>query len=320
MQRLYPALEPYAEYRLPSDGPHSIHVEECGKPDGIPALFLHGGPGSGCQPDHRRFFDPDYYRIILFDQRGAGRSTPLGETAQNSSQDLLNDMESLRRKLGLDRWLLFGGSWGAALALLYAEAFPAAVSGMILRGLFLARQRDLDWFFSDDGVCRLFPDAWSAFTRDVPLQERTDLIAAQHKRIHAGNGDTALGAARAWSAWGSSVVTWSAAPGIDRGKAGSEDARRILAKARIESHYAQHRYFIQDNQILNCVDRLPSVPISIVHGRRDITCALESAWTLHLALPASRLLVVEDAGHLMSEAPMIDALLRETDRMRQLLS
>ena len=320
MRTLYPPLEPYAEHRLAVGGTHSVYAEECGNRDGRPVVFIHGGPGSGCQPDHRRFFDPSYYRIILFDQRGAGRSTPLGEIGQNSTQALLQDIEALRHRLGVNRWLLFGGSWGATLALLYAAAFPAAVSGLILRGLFLARQRDLEWFFSDRGVCRLFPDAWSDFTREVPAAERQDMINAYHRRIHSSDRSAATAAAQAWLAWETRVVTWTLAPRDDKSAAQDQDADRTLAKARIETHYAQHRYFIADDQILDSVPRLPQVPISIVHGQRDLTCALESAWKLHRALPASRLQVLGDTGHLMSEPAMTDALVRETDRLRESLS
>lgn len=317
MQRLYPSLEPFDRYWVSTESQHRIYVEECGNPDGCPAVFLHGGPGSGCQPDHRRFFDPAYYRIILFDQRGAGRSTPLGETADNSTQTLLSDMETLRHRIKAERWLLFGGSWGATLALLYAEAFPQAVSGMILRGLFLARQRDLDWFFGSNGVCRLLPAAWSEFSSEIPESERADLVAAQHRRIHSSDRDVAVKAARTWLEWERAVVTWSTTKPGEQEKSGGNDIARILAKARVASHYARQRYFIEENQILRVVDRLPRVPVSIVHGSRDVTCPPEAAWLLHRALPGSRLLMLDDAGHLMSEPTMTDALVRETDRMRR---
>jgi proline iminopeptidase len=269
-------------------------------------------------PDHRRYFDPDFYRVLLFDQRGSGRSTPLGLTEANHTWELVEDMESVRRALDVDRWILFGGSWGATLALIYAERHPERVIGMVLRGVFLARPRDLEWFFGPDGVARLFPESWRDFSRAMPLAERRNLVSAYYRCIHGSDQPSAVAAARSWSAWEDRVATWSLPPTSEKG-AKPVDESRLLAKARIETHFAQGRYFIAENAILDHVGRLAGIPVSIVHGRRDLTCTLEAAWLLHRAIPRSIYAVVPEAGHLASEPAMVDALVRETDRMRDRL-
>ncbi|MEJ2592595.1 MAG: prolyl aminopeptidase [Candidatus Thiodiazotropha sp.] len=314
LNALYPSIEPYAIRRIRVDDIHEIHVEECGRPDGVPVIFLHGGPGSGCGDDHRRFFDPAFYRIVLFDQRGAGRSSPAGETRNNTSADLISDMERIRRDLGIERWMLFGGSWGATLALLYAQAHPGRVSAMVLRGAFLARETDLVWFFRD--LRRLLPEAWTRFSHAVG--DADDLIAGYYQALRGDDRTRALRAARAWDAWGSEVVNWQRArtPSTADTQAPGE---HVLAKIRLETHYAQHRYFIEDNRLLDRADSLPEVPVSIVHGRLDLACNLLAAWQLQRAIPGSRLVVLERAGHLMSEPDMAQALVAETDRLRELL-
>ena len=311
---LYPPVEPYAIRRIRVDDIHEIHVEECGHPDGVPVVFLHGGPGSGCSNDHRRFFDPAFYRVVLFDQRGAGRSSPAGETRNNTSADLISDMERIRRTLGIERWMLFGGSWGATLALLYAQAHPERVSAMVLRGVFLARETDLVWFFRD--LRRLLPEAWTRFSHTV--DDADDLIAGYHQALHGDDRMRALRAAQAWDAWSSEVVSWQREKTPSTADAQAPD-EPLLAKIRLETHYAQHRYFIQENRILDRADSLPEVPVSIVHGRLDLACNLLAAWQLQHAIPGSRLLVLERAGHLMSEPDMAQALVAETDRLRELL-
>jgi len=315
MRMLYPPTEPYAARQLVLGEGQRLYVEECGRVDGCPVVFLHGGPGSGCQPDHRRYFDPDHYRIVLVDQRGSGRSTPLGGTAQNNTRNLIEDLETIRAELGIKRWLLFGGSWGATLALVYAQTYPERVTGLILRGTFLARQRDLDWFFRPDGVARLLPEAWRDFCHLVPAAASTGLPMAYHRRVRSKDAALASAAALAWSAWEERVVTWQR-PFVPAVAAAPVAAAQVLAKVRIATHYARHRYFLHDNEILERADRLPTVPITIVHGRLDLVCPLEGAWALHQAVPGSRLLLVEDAGHLISEPAMIDALVDETDRLK----
>lgn len=315
---LYPPVEPYASRRLGVGAPHELYVEECGNPAGVPVLFLHGGPGSGCNTDHRRFFDPAFYRVVLLDQRGSGRSTPSGCVEGNGTRELIDDIEAVRRALGIDRWVLFGGSWGAALSLLYAQAHARAVRAMVLRGVFLARQRDLEWFFGPDGVARLFPEAWRDFAGLVPPQERGDLVAACYRRIHDADERGAVAAARAWAAWTDRVATWTLPPAAQT-TASPEQARRLLGKARIETHFARHGYFVGENEILEGAGRLAGIPLAIVHGRRDLTCTMEAAWLLHRAVPGSMLSVVPEAGHLACEPAMIDALVSETDRLRDFL-
>lgn len=317
MRELYPVIEPTQHFMLQTVGRHAVYVEECGNPRGIPVVFLHGGPGSGCKPYHRQFFDPTRYRIVLFDQRGCGRSTPQGETIDNTTSHLLADMEAIRERLEIDRWVLFGGSWGATLALLYAQACPGRVLAQVLRGTFLARQRDLDWFFAR-GVNAIFPDYWEETLAALGAGENPDIIDAAYERMHGGDPDTARRTAKAWSAWTGRIVTYLLPEGA-AGEPAVQEEGRLLNEVRIETHYARHRYFLQDDQILRAADRLPAVPTCIVHGRRDLTCTLESSWALHRALPGSRLTILREAGHLASEPQMIDALVAATDRLAEML-
>jgi proline iminopeptidase len=309
-------------HRIAVDKPHELYMEECGNPQGIPVVFLHGGPGSGCSPLHRRYFNPQTYRIILCDQRGSGRSRPLGETAGNNTASLVSDLEVIRRHLDIDQWLLFGGSWGATLALVYALTHPHRVSGMILRGSFLARDMDLDWFFVT--LKRLFPMDWMRFSKDLSAgKELEDIIAWYHTAVHGKDRDLSMRAASNWSEWGTGVVHWHHNPSqqdpVDQRPESEEKRARLLAKVKIETHYARHRYFIGDDEILNRIDTLPAMPVSIVHGRFDLTCSMESSWLLHRSMPNSRFIQVADAGHLIDEPVMIAALVEETDRMGELL-
>ena len=311
MNTLYPEIEPQAVYHLAVEHPHEIYVEECGAKDGIPVVFLHGGPGAGCKPYHRQFFDPGRYRIVLFDQRGAGRSTPLGELAANHTQSLIEDVERIRAHLGIEQWLVFGGSWGAALALLYAEMYPETVLGLILRGAFLATQREIDWFFRS-GVNRIFPDHWTEFTQLIPEDESDDLLGAYYRRILSDDERTRLAAAQAWSTWTDAVVTYTLPSEQKSSKA--DEQQKILKKVAIECHYAHHRFFLRHNQILNDIDRLPQVPVSIIHGRRDLTCTLESSWRLSKGIHGAKLVILPDSGHLANEPATIDALVSTTDQ------
>jgi len=314
MRQLYPELDPLSVHHVAVGESHSLYVEECGTAQGIPVLFLHGGPGSGCKPYHRCFFDPERYRIILFDQRGAGRSTPHGALADNTTQDLIEDIERIRRYLGVEKWLLFGGSWGATLALVYALSFPHKVLGLILRGTFLADRASLEWFFGEGGVRRIFPDAWEAFVAHIPVHDRRDLLRSCYQKIVAADDrSTRLSVAKAWSSWGERIVTFGLASSGDAGS--GENLDTLLAKTSIEVHYAHNRYFLNDDFIMDNIDRLPAVPVTIVHGRRDLTCTLDAAWALRGAITHSQLIVVPEAGHLASEPAMIDALVRATDEM-----
>lgn len=315
MRSLYPEIGATWRDTLTVDPLHRIYLEETGNRQGIPVLFLHGGPGSGCNENHRRYFNPDKYRIVLFDQRGCNRSTPQGETTGNTTQDLLVDIEALRRHLAIEQWLIFGGSWGATLGLLYAQAHPERVLGLILRGSFLARQTDLEWF-ARYGANRIFPDAWEEFLQAIPAEERDDLVAAYYRRLHDGDRERQLAAARAWSRWAGIVVTYTLAAYEPE----EEDSDRMINEVAIETHYAQNRYFIRENQILDNMDRIPDVPVHIIHGRRDLTCTVSTSWRLHKALPHSQLEIIREGGHLAGEPVMVDALVRATDAMADLLS
>jgi len=317
LRTLYPELEPFATDVLESDDGHSIYFEQCGNKTGLPVIFLHGGPGSGCNENHRRYFNPDKYRIIIFDQRGCHRSTPTGSVKNNSTEDLLIDIESIRNKLNIEKLVLFGGSWGATLALLYAEQNPQHVSAMILRGTFLARQCDFEWF-AHDGVNRIFPEYWQEYLTLFDESEKDDLLGSLHRRVFSENRETQVEAARAWSLWAGRVVTHSL--GLDEAYVLDEDDDKLINEVRVEMHYAKNRYFIKENQILDNISQMPDVPVTIIHGRKDLTCLAESSWTVHQALVDSNLLnselvIIPDAGHLSSEPAMVDALVSATDQM-----
>jgi len=310
MKTLYPALEPYATYNLELDNAHRVYVEECGNRFGLPVVFLHGGPASGCKPHHRCFFDPDKYRIILFDQRGCGRSMPKGRLAGNTTQHLIQDMETIRRKLGVDKWLLFGGSWGGALALLYAQEYPDRVSGIIVRGVFLARRRDLEWFV-EDGVNRIYPEQWRRLINCISEDERSDLVEALQRRLHGIDELAQRRVSREWEAWGSQVSL-----GHEFALADAETpVSDLVHQVRIEMHYANNAYFIDDNYILDHCDRIPKVPITILHGRFDLVCPVEAAYSLHQRLPSAKFEVLANSGHVARGEEMIDALVRATGEM-----
>lgn len=317
MRTLHPPITPHTSLLLDVGDGHQVHVERCGTPGALPVIFLHGGPGGGCKSDHRQFFDPARWDAVLFDQRGAGRSLPLGEVNANGTPELVADMERIREHFGLPGWVLFGGSWGAALALAYAEACPDRVLGLVLRGSFLARRRDVEWFFGA-GANRLLPREWDAFTRavELPGDAAVDAVAHLHRRVFATDQALANATAQAWSRWSMAVVGFSLEGALPEG---GEDAL-ALAKTRIEMHYAWNRYFLAENQLLAHAARLPTVPTVLVHGMRDLTCTADSAWALHQAVPGSRLEILRTAGHLSSESPMIDALVRAADELATTLA
>lgn len=327
MNTLYPEIKSPTIYELDLDGSHQLYVEECGNRHGVPIIFLHGGPGSGCQPYHRQFFDPEKYRIVLFDQRGCGRSKPHGSLKDNTTHQLIADMETIRLALDIDEWVLFGGSWGVTLALLYAQTYPKQVSAMILRGSFLASQRDLEWFFGD-GVGRIFPDEWEQFT--APLTHKPshyiELIQAYQELISSSDSDTRLTAANAWSRWTGKIVTWTLTQNDEDTNdnvdvdVDVEATEKLIRSVQLEIHYAANNYFIEQNQLLNSLQSLPEVPVKIVHGRRDITCPLESSWQLHQRIANSELRILSDSGHLANEVAMIDALISMTDDIATLLT
>ena len=315
MRTLYPETHPYVSHSLAVEPPHVLHIEECGNPNGVPVLFVHGGPGSGCEDYHRRFFDPDVYRIILFDQRGCGRSTPHAELSGNTTDALVEDMEAIREHLGIDRWLLFGGSWGSTLGLVYAETHPERVLGMVLRGIFLCRPDEIQWFYQR-GANRLLPDHWQDFAAVIPEAERDDMVAAYYRRLTGDNEVERMAAAEAWSLWEGRAATLLPSEAVE-GHYGNPYV--ALALARIECHYFQHDTFLEPDQILRDAGRLKGIPGVLVHGRYDLICPLENAWQLHRAWPDSELEVIQEAGHSASEPGMIDALVRATDRFGEVL-
>ena len=313
---LYPAIEPYREFRLRVSDLHTLWIEECGNPDGIPVVFLHGGPGAACETFHRRFFDPQRYRIILFDQRGCGRSIPHAELRDNTTQALVADIERIRDELGIEKWLVFGGSWGSTLALVYAQAHPDRVSGLVLRGVFLCRPRDIQWFYQD-GTSRMYPDLWQDYIRVIPEQERGDLVAAFYRRLCSDDLDVRRQAARAWSVWEGSTSNLEPKPSVlDH----FSEEHITLSLARIECHYFINDSFLRKDQLLQDARKLAGIPGVIVHGRYDVICPLEQAYALHRAWPEAKLIIAPRSGHSAFEAEIVDALVRATQEFSRLLS
>ncbi len=308
MSRLYPPIEPFRTQSLTVSQGHRLYVEECGRPDGLPVVFLHGGPGAGCEPYHRRFFDPEIYHIILFDQRGCGRSLPHAGLAGNTTQALVGDMETIRVMLGMDRWIVFGGSWGSTLALVYAETHPLRVLGLILRGIFLCRPRDIDWFYQDGASC-LLPDYWQDYLQPIPVGERDRLVEAYYRRLTGDDELARMAAAKAWSSWEGRASTLLPKASVT---GHFDNPYTALSLARIECHYFMHDSFLEPDQILRDAERLRGIPGVIVHGRYDVVCPVEQAWLLHEVWPQSRLQVIPDAGHSAKEGGIVDALVTAT--------
>ncbi|WP_126457025.1 prolyl aminopeptidase [Sulfuriflexus mobilis] len=311
MQGLYPALEPYRSRRLPVGPPHELYIEECGNPEGLPVLFLHGGPGAGCLPYHRQFFDPTVYRIILFDQRGAGQSTPHAELGGNTTQALVDDIEAIRKALGIKAWVVFGGSWGSTLGLVYAEAHPEKVLGLILRGIFLCRPQDIHWFYQH-GAGRIFPEYWEQYLAPVPEAERNNMVSAYYRLLTSDDETVRLEAARAWSLWEGRTISLLPCKETASTFAGAHFA---LAMARIECHYFMHDSFLEPGQILRDAYKLKDIPGVIVHGRYDVVCTVDNALALHTVWPQADLHIIPDAGHAASEPGIVDALVSATRDM-----
>ena len=309
MDGLYPEIKPYATHQLRADAIHTLYIEESGEPEGIPILFLHGGPGAGCEPLHRRFFDPNKYRIILFDQRGCGRSTPHAELKDNDTDRLVSDIEAIRDLLGINSWMVLGGSWGSTLALAYAEAHPRQVLGLILRGVFLCREREIEWFYQE-GANRIFPDYWEDYVSIIPEAERGDMLLAYHRRLTGKDELARMAAAKAWSLWEARTASLLPAKEIiDH----LTDPHVALSLARIESHYFVNNAFLEPNQLLDRAGRISDILGIIIQGRYDLICPMESAWELHHAWPKSKLLIIDDAGHSASETGTCRALIQATD-------
>lgn len=315
MRDLYPPIQPYRTYTLPVSDLHTIYIEECGNPEGKPVVFLHGGPGGGIHPSYRQYFDPQRWRVILFEQRGCGRSTPHAELRDNTTWNLVNDIETLRHHLGLEQWTVFGGSWGSTLALTYSQAHPDRCAGLILRGIFMLRQKEIRWFYQE-GASFLFPDAWQAYLAPIPESDRHDLLTAYYQRLTSDDEAVRLEAARAWSIWEASTSKLIQDKNL---MAQFGDPHFAAAFARIECHYfVNGGFFESDDELLQHIDRIRSIPAVIVQGRYDVVCPMMSAWELHQAWPEAEFIVIPDAGHSMTEPGIRTALLDASDRFADL--
>ncbi|MBW2212120.1 MAG: prolyl aminopeptidase [Deltaproteobacteria bacterium] len=309
MAGLFPEIEPYDSGRLRVDSVHSVYFEQCGNPEGKPAIFVHGGPGGGSSSVHRRFWDPAVYRIILFDQRGCGRSTPHAELRNNTTWDLVEDMERIRAHLGIERWQLFGGSWGSTLALAYAQQYPDRVTEMVLRGIFLLRRREIQWYYQE-GASRIFPEAWQGYLEPIPQDERDDMVGAYYRRLTSNDRTERIRAARAWSMWEGSTSRLVPDPELIK-RTGDETFAEAFA--RIECHYfINGGFFQEDNYLLQNAHRIEHIPMVIVQGRYDIVCPPESAYQLHQACPNSTLIIAQKSGHSALEPEITTHLIAAT--------
>jgi proline iminopeptidase len=306
---LYPKIEPYETGRLDVGDGHSLYWERCGTRGAKPVVFLHGGPGAGCSPDHRRQFDPERYDILLFDQRGCGRSTPHASLEANTTWHLVEDIERLRQMIGVERWMVYGGSWGSTLSLAYAQAHPQRATELVLRGIFTFRQTELDWLYLY-GASEIFPDKWEEFLAPIPEAERDDLVAAYHRRLTGADAAEQLQAAKAWSKWEAETVTLLPNPAVIEEHTSDDFA---IAIARIENHYMINKGWIEEGALIRDAGILADIPGVIVQGRYDCCTPPAAAWDLHQAWPQARLEIVPDGGHLYNEPGILDGLIRATD-------
>jgi proline iminopeptidase len=315
MRDFYPSIEPYNQGTLKVSDIHTLYYEQCGNPQGKPVVFLHGGPGGGCSSFYRQYFDPKKWRVILFDQRGAGKSTPHAELRENTTWDLVGDIEKIRVHLNIENWFVFGGSWGSTLALTYSETHPERCNGLILRGIFMVRKKEIHWFYQE-GASNIYPDAWEEYLKPIPEAERGDMVAAYYKRLTSDDSQIRLEAAKAWSIWEGSTSKLVQ----DRASiAGYGNSHFAEAFARIECHYfINNCFFDEEDFLLKNVDKIRHLPGVIVQGRYDIPCPVVSAWELHKAWPEAELIIVPDAGHSMSEPGIKSALIEATDKFANL--
>lgn len=312
---LYPEIKPYTTGRLKVSSVHEIYFEESGNPKGQPVVFVHGGPGGGTSPKNRRYFNPDKYRIILFDQRGCGQSTPHAELEGNTTWDLIEDMEKLRTKLNIEKWHVFGGSWGSTLSLAYAETHPDRTKSLCLRGIFLCRPKEIKWFYQE-GASKIFPDFWDKYLEVIPQSEHHDLVAAYYKRLTSPNKDERIKAAKAWSVWEGSTSRLIPDQELMHD---FDDPEFAIAFARIECHYfTNNAFFKTDNWLIENVGKVRHIPAHIVHGRYDVVCPIENAWELHKAWPEAKLHIVPDAGHSAMETGIIEKLVQAMDEFANL--
>ncbi|MDW8304263.1 MAG: prolyl aminopeptidase [Acidobacteriota bacterium] len=313
MKTLYPEIAPFDSGMLKVSDIHTIYYERVGNPEGIPVVFLHGGPGGGLIPIYRQFFDPKAFHVVLFDQRGSGRSTPHAELRENTTWDLISDIETLREKFGIEKWYVFGGSWGSTLSLAYAIKHPERVLGLILRGIFLTRRKELLWFYQY-GASEIFPDYWERYRDEIPEEERHDFISAYYKRLTSDDEKVRLSAARAWSVWEGATSKLIPDKSLIEHW---ENEHEALQLARIECHYFINKcFFPSDNYILENIDKIRHIPTVIVQGRYDIVCPMVSAWELHKAFPEAEFIVVPEAGHSISEPGITSALVDAMDKIR----
>ncbi len=313
---IFPAIQPDKTWQFSASDLHTLYLEESGNPDGVPVVFLHGGPGGSCEPGHRRFFDPEKYRIILFDQRGCGKSKPHASLEQNTTWDLVEDLEKIREFLKIGKWVVFGGSWGSTLGLAYAQKHPESVMGLILRGIFLTRDEDIRWFYQG-GAARFFPEAWKHFLEPIPEAEQGDLISAYYRRLTSENEIVRMGAAKAWSIWeGTTATLLPDKSVVDY----FSDPHIALSIARIECHYFINHSFLSPNQLLEGASILKDIPGLIVHGRYDMICPIDQALSLHQQWGTSKLKIINNAGHAISEPGISNALVDCSNQMLEILS
>lgn len=324
MLSLYPDIEPFSHYHLTVNctdkkltTEHQIYVEQCGNPSGTPVIFLHGGPGSGCRPSHRCFFDPTRYHIILFDQRGCGRSRPLGALTDNTTTDLIQDMEKIRKHIGIKQWLVFGGSWGATLALAYTHHFTARVSGLILRGVFLARQQDIDWVYSNNGAAKIFPEAWHNLVKDLPHSQQEQPLAAIYQQLTSDNTQLASTMLDKLQHWEASLVYWQKT--VNLNESTTKKAIQLSDKipSIIQLYYSLNQCFINKEPILENIENIRHIPTTIIQGRHDMVCPIAQAWQLKQHWPEADLSIIHMAGHVADEPKMVDALIKATNNFQR---
>ena len=307
----YPDIKPYSRHRLEVEPPHQLYVEESGNPEGIPVVFIHGGPGQGCESKNRCYFDPEKYRIILYDQRGAGRSKPHNALQGNHTLALVEDLEAIRQFLQIEQWILFGDGWGACLGMLYAEKHTESVLGMIIRGAFLGRQNEIDWLFKN-GVNAIFPDYWEEFIKQIPKNERNNIVASYDKRLSGDNELVRMSAAKAWALWAARCSTLRPNHHIIEQ---FSDPHYALSMARLSAYYSVNQFFLEQDQVLDAVKSLRDIPCIIIHGRYDLIAPLETAYSIHQIWPLAQLHIVRDAGHDACEPSLVDAVVRATRTM-----
>jgi proline iminopeptidase len=312
---LFPNIEPFNTFHLPVSDLHTIYVEESGNKNGKPVIFLHGGPGGGVDPKYRRYFNPDKWHIIMFDQRGCGKSTPFAELKENTTWDLVDDIEKIRNYLSIDRWVIYGGSWGSTLSLAYSQTYPDSCKALILRGIFLVRKKEIHWFYQE-GASKIFPDNWQSFVAPIPIEKRNNLLEAYYNLLIGEDSSKKIEAAKAWSTWEGSTVRLIQ----DKDFIGDfSDEKFAEAFARIECHYFMNNaWFDSDNHLIENVDKIRHIPAVIVHGRYDIICPVENAWELHQAWPESELHIIPDAGHSIFEEGIKDKILEYTEKFSSL--